>query len=155
MKDAGEKAGHVPMEEMDVFQFFEGVADWCWDTCSNWPRFAQDTIGKQLVRSADSVNANLVEGDGRYTDPDAVKFFIIARGSARETRLWIRRAAKRNLVSQQDADRQITALTQGAKLLNAVITYRRQGMRKLTVKETRSAYGSDPLSLEMCEPDNA
>jgi len=149
MGDEREKANHVPMEEMDVFRSFEEVSDWCWEACSKWPKFAQDTIGKQLVRSADSVNANLVEGDGRFTDPDAVKFFVIARGSARETRLWIRRASKRHLITQAEADHQIAIITQGAKLLNALIAYRRQATKISKVKEEKSTYGSDPFAFEI------
>lgn len=137
------------MEEMDVFLIFESVADWCWTACEKWPRLAQDTIGKQLIRAADSVGANLVEGDGRLTDPDAVRFFIIARGSARETRLWIRRAAKRKLVTELQAEQQVQAINQGAKLLNSLISYRRQKVSISQVKEERMAYGSDPFLSEV------
>src|SRR5690242_7751353 len=95
---------HQPIEELDVFLLFEQIADWSWEAVQSWKPFPRDTVGKQLVRAADSINANLVEGDGRYGTADAIHFFVIARGSARETRLWVRRAKKRSLVPTGEAD---------------------------------------------------
>ncbi|WP_227625145.1 four helix bundle protein [Fimbriimonas ginsengisoli] len=127
---------------MEVFKIFEGVSDWCWEAVSKWPRFAQDTLGRHLVTSADSVNANLVEGDGRYSDPDATKFFVIARGSAREARLWIRRAVKRNLVRGDEGERQIEAIHCGARFLNNLISYRRKSKNRNMVKESSATYST-------------
>lgn len=78
---------HRPMEELTVFARFEEVSDRVWEVVQGWRQLAQDTIGKQLIRSADSVGANLVEGDGRYSKADALHFFVIASGSIRETAL--------------------------------------------------------------------
>jgi four helix bundle protein len=68
---------------------------------------AQDTIGKQMIRSADSIGANIAEGSGRGSDQDYKRFLFMARGSLYETRHWLRRAFKRNLLS----DEQIKTLT--------------------------------------------
>ncbi|WP_366914315.1 four helix bundle protein [Mastigocoleus sp. MO_188.B34] len=38
-------------------------------------------VGKQIVRSADSVCANIAEGRGRFNDQDNRRFVKIARGS--------------------------------------------------------------------------
>ena len=86
------------MEELAVFARFEAVAEKVWAAVRGWRPLAQDTVGKQLIRAADSVGANLVEGDGRYGKADALHFVIIARGSARETALWIKRAQARQLI---------------------------------------------------------
>jgi hypothetical protein len=60
---------HRPMEELAVFAWFEEVSDRVWEVVQGWRQLAQDTIGKQLIRSADSVGANLVEGDGGIARP--------------------------------------------------------------------------------------
>jgi four helix bundle protein len=114
----------MPIEDMEVFIRYEEVADWVWDEVGKWDKFDRDTVGIQLVRAADSIGANLVEGDGRYGIPDSVNFFIYARGSARETRLWIKRARRRNLLGSEadEKQEQIKAATQ---LLNNLIRYRR------------------------------
>lgn len=136
---------HQPIEELDVFRLFEEVSDWSWTVVETWTPFAKKVIGEQLVTAADSVNANLVEGDGRYTIADSVRFFVIARASARETRLWIRRAAKRNLVSAEEADQKIEQLTRATKLLNLLISYRRKSAP--TVRETVATYASNATAL--------
>jgi len=55
------------LEELEVYQLSEQLADLIWEICSSWEWFAKDTIGKQLVRSADSIGANIAEGFGRFS----------------------------------------------------------------------------------------
>jgi four helix bundle protein len=49
----------------------------------------------QSRSSAASVTANIAEGFGRYSDPDFVRFLRYARGSAFETREWLREGKDR------------------------------------------------------------
>jgi four helix bundle protein len=54
---------HQSFEQLRVlYQLAEKLADEAWDIVVGWNTFAQDTVGKQLVRAADSVGANLAEG---------------------------------------------------------------------------------------------
>ncbi len=93
-------------EELRVYRAAEGVGDLVWEIVSAWDRFARDTVGKQLVRAADSIGANIAEGYGRKSYADNRRFVAIARGSLMETRHWLRRAHKRDLLSKE----QIVAL---------------------------------------------
>ena len=136
---------HTPIEELEVFQRFVEIADWAWSTVSRWPPIAVDTVGKQLIRASDRVGATLVEGDGRYSDAEAAHFFVIARGSARETRYWISRAIKRNLVAAEEGDGRIAALADATQMLNALIRYRRSRARAGTVREPEARYGTLPI----------
>src|SRR2546421_1701903 len=129
-----------PIEELELFQIYESVADWVWSVVDTWKPKAQDTMGKQVIRAIDSINANLVEGDARYTLPDSIHFFVIARGSARESRLWINRAIRRRLVSQSEGTQAISDIEAATKMLNQLINYRRSVK---FVKEERLEYGSD------------
>ena len=129
---------HQPIEDLELFQIYESVADWVWTEVEAWKPIAQDTIGKQVIRAIDSVNANLVEGDARYTLPDSIHFFVIARASARESRLWINRAMRRRLVSEIDGRKAISDLESATKMLNQLISYRRSAK---FVKESRAEYG--------------
>ncbi|HZH98402.1 MAG TPA: four helix bundle protein [Fimbriimonadaceae bacterium] len=116
---------HQPIEELEVFRAFEEIATWCWSQIESWKPHHRDTVGRQLIRAIDSVGANLVEGDGRYSSADALHFFIVARGSAREARLWLERAKQRSLVSREHAEAIEDQLVRATKLLNLLINYRR------------------------------
>ncbi|WP_392535896.1 four helix bundle protein [Nostoc sp. C117] len=72
-----------------------------WFIVQKWDYFAKDTIGKQIVKSADSIGANIAEGNGRYNLQDNQRFIKIARGSLNETRHWLRLAYKRKLLTQE------------------------------------------------------
>lgn len=67
-------------ENLRVYQLSEELADEVWKIVSAWDCFAKDTVGKQLVRSADSVGANIAEGEGRGSYQDNRRFIKIARG---------------------------------------------------------------------------
>ena len=76
-------------EKLDVYQLSEKLADQIWELIVGWEVLAKDTVGKQMVRSADSVGANIAEGTGRATSQDNQRFVRIARGSLYETKhLW-------------------------------------------------------------------
>jgi len=89
----------LKLEELRVYQRAEAIADNVWDIVSSWDTFAKDTVGKQLVRAADSIGANVAEGYGRGSFLDNKRFVRIARGSLYEVRHFLRRADKRGLIS--------------------------------------------------------
>lgn len=139
------EVSYRPIERLDVFLIFESVSDDVWDLVSQWSTFTQDTVGKQLVRAVDSVGANLVEGDGRGSDPDSIRFFRYSRSSAREARLWINRSITRKLIDVQKGTDMIARLEKGTLLLNNLIKYRREASEVKRVKEPLSAYKGSPL----------
>ncbi|ARV60072.1 hypothetical protein BZZ01_16880 [Nostocales cyanobacterium HT-58-2] len=91
-------------QELRVYKLAEGLADEIWKIVEGWNLFAKDTIGKQIVRSADSIGANIAEGVGRGTYQDNRRFVRMARGSLNETQYWLRRASNRNLLTVQQVD---------------------------------------------------
>ena len=89
-------------ENLRVYKLAEDLADGIWNIVLRWDRFARDTIGKQIVRSADSIGANIAEGTGRHDYQDNRRFVKIARGSLNETQHLLRRAFKRKLLTSAD-----------------------------------------------------
>ncbi len=89
-------------ENLRVYQLAEDMADLVWETVIKWHRLAQDTIGKQLINSADSIGANVAEGTGRGSFADNRRFAKIARGSLFEVKHWLRRAYKRGLLTESE-----------------------------------------------------
>jgi len=135
---------HLPIEETDVFKIFDKLSDEVWGFVMTWNPLAKDVVGKQLLRSLDSVGANLVEGDGRYSDGEAIHFFEYARGSAREARFWLKKAEKRGLVQSAIAKQVIDEVETGTKMLNSLISYRRKTKNQGVVREESAVYEVAP-----------
>ena len=87
-------------ENLEVYQLSEKIADLAWDIVQSWESLARDTVVKQLIRAADSVGANIAEGEGRGSWQDNRRFVRIARGSLNETKHWLRRAFNRKLLTE-------------------------------------------------------
>jgi four helix bundle protein len=94
--------GRTNFENLRVYKLSEELADEVWKIVLRWNEFAKDTVGKQIVRSADSVGANIAEGTGRHNFQDNQRFVKIARGSLNETQHFLRRAFKRDLLTPAD-----------------------------------------------------
>lgn len=87
--------------ELDVYRLSEDLSDLIWYAFDNWPRKAQQTIGYQIIRSADSIAANLAEGYGRYTPAERRLFYRYARGSFEETKAWLRKLIRRKVITDE------------------------------------------------------
>jgi four helix bundle protein len=86
-------------EQLKVYQLAEKLGDEIWGIVLTWDHFARNTVGQQIVKSADSIGACVAEGSGRGTAQDNRRFIGIARGSLYETKHWLRRAFKRQLLT--------------------------------------------------------
>ncbi|MEW6326708.1 MAG: four helix bundle protein [Thermodesulfobacteriota bacterium] len=89
-------------ENLRVYRLAEEIADIAWSVVTKWDRLPQDTLGKQLINSADSIGANIAEGTGRGSFADNRRFAKIASGSLFELKHWLRRAYKRELLSETE-----------------------------------------------------
>ena len=90
------------LEKLEVYIISMNISDKIWKIVITWHYFEKDTVGKQIVRAADSVSANISEGYGRYHYLDKKKFMFYARGSLYETMTWIKLAERRNLITLED-----------------------------------------------------
>ena len=108
-------------EKLRVYQLSEKLADHIWQVVQGWNNFARDTVGKQVVRSADSIGANLSEGVGRGRYLDNKRFVRMARGSLNETQHWLRRAYKRNLLTKVQVDKLKPIISELGPCLNAYL----------------------------------
>ena len=91
----------MKFEDLQVYKLSEELADEIWEIAYGWHDFAKSTVGKQIVRAADSIGANIAEGVGRGSFQDNRRHIRIARGSLNETKHWLRRAFKRKLLTNR------------------------------------------------------
>jgi four helix bundle protein len=94
----------MKLEDLIVYTESHNLSNEIWDVVNNWNDFQKDTIGKQLVRAADSVSANIAEGYGRFTYKENRQFCVYSRGSICETLSWIDKAQYRKLIAPEKAE---------------------------------------------------
>jgi len=111
------------IEDLEIYVLSELFANEVWQLVIKWDYFAKDTIGKQFVRSADSIGANIAEGFGRFHYKENKNFCYFSRGSIIETKSWLKKAKDRELIP----DEQYNSLLQKLELihikLNAYIKF--------------------------------
>jgi len=111
----------VNLENLRIYALSEQLADRIWESVSRWDSFARDTVGKQLVRAADSIGANIAEGGGRGSSQDYRRFLRISRGSLYETLHWLRRAYMRKLLTAKQTSEFRAIISELSPTLNAYL----------------------------------
>ena len=109
------------LSEIEVYTLAEDFTNDIWYIVLKWDSFAKETIGKQLVRAADSISANIAESHGRFHFKDKAHFGYYARGSFEETKSWLRKAIKRKLVTEKEQDELVNKIESIGPKLNALI----------------------------------
>jgi len=107
--------------EMNVYKLAEELSDLIWFAFDEWPRKVQQTTGYQIIRSADSIAANLAEGYGRYTPADRKVFYRYSRGSFEETKAWLRKLIRRKVIAKKEIHRYTETVDALGPKLNAFI----------------------------------
>lgn len=129
----------MKLEELQVYQLSMEVGEKIWRIVKDWDYFTKDTLGKQLVKSADSIAANISEGFGRFFYKENKQFGYYARGSLFETTTWITKARNRNLISEEDFQLLRKSLTNiGVKLNNYL-----KSIGKTVLDEPLEPYGNE------------
>ena len=87
--------------DLDAYRLAAAIGDDLYPVVAAWDWFARRSVGMQLMRSADSIAANIAEGCGRWSIADQRRFFVMARGSLYETEHWLARAVERELLTDE------------------------------------------------------
>jgi four helix bundle protein len=103
-------------KHLRAYQLAAALADDIYSTVRGWSEFDRDTIGKQIVRSADSVAANIAEGMSGRSVRSRKAYLEIAQRSLGETENHLARALHRGLIDN-DRSRQVD---ETARVLNGL-----------------------------------
>jgi len=111
----------MKLEELKVYEMSMEMGEKIWSIVLKWDYFSKDTVGKQLVKAADSIAANLSEGFGRYHYKESKNFGYYSRGSLFETKTWLTKAHNRKLINSEDFSHFISDIDKiGVKLNNYI-----------------------------------
>jgi four helix bundle protein len=89
------------LEDLDLYNQCLNWEEKIWEIVIKWDYFTKDTLGKQFVRSSDSISANIAEGYGRYFYKENRQFCFYSRGSLLEAKGWLEKAKRRNLIEEK------------------------------------------------------
>jgi four helix bundle protein len=109
------------LTDIEIYSISEELSNQIWGIVRHWPYFEKETLGKQLVRAADSISANIAEAFGRYHYKDCQKFGYYARGSFKETRSWLRKSYQRKRLTDRQVEMINTYIEQIGPKLNSLI----------------------------------
>lgn len=109
------------VENIEAYKIGRTLSKEIWEIVSRWNFFAQKTIGEQLVRSTDSIAANIAEGFGRFHKMDKVKFYYNARASVYESIHWVELATERKLLTDERAANILSGLNKLPREINILI----------------------------------
>lgn len=110
------------ISELNVYHNTLDFSNNIWNLCLKWNPFAQNTVGYQIVKAADSISANLAEGYGRFHVRDNIHFCYYSRGSLEETKDWLRKSRTRHLISEKTYQELTDEIIIIAKQLNKYIS---------------------------------
>ena len=111
----------IDLFELDVYKLSELLPDLVWNEYDERPNIAKKTIGYKIIRSADSIVANIAEGYGRYTPGERKLFYRYARGSFEETICWLRKAIRRKIIVESNVRKFTEMINELGPKLNAFI----------------------------------
>ena len=101
---------YIPLNDLIIYQQAMAIAENIYVRVLQFPTFDRFSLGKQLIEAADSIAANISEGHGRYFYKENKNFCYYARGSLLETKTWLSKARKRNLISEEEFSKLIQDL---------------------------------------------
>ena len=111
----------MKLEDLEIYRLAMEISDEIWFTVIKWNNIAKYSMGQQIIRSADSIAANISEGSGRYHFKDRKNFMFYARGSHSETKTWLTKARNRKVISQDFFNDEIQKMERlGVKLNNYI-----------------------------------
>ena len=118
------------LEQLDVYNLAQEFSDKIWSIVEKWEYFSKSGFGKQITNSADSISSNIAEGYGRFFIKENINFCFYSRGSVLETKNWLQKATRRNLISKEDYELLILQLEIIHRKLNGYIKVLKENLNK-------------------------
>ncbi|MBS4036310.1 MAG: four helix bundle protein [Ignavibacterium sp.] len=113
----------LKLNDIEAYKIGFKLSNQVWDIVLKWDYFAKDTVGKQFVKSVDSISANIAEGFGRYSKKDKVKFLRYSVGSLYESLDWNEKSYIRGLITEEEYSQFFSELIKLPKAINSLILF--------------------------------
>ena len=111
------------IDNLEIYQLSMKIGQLTYKLVKDWIALHKNTIGYQLIRSSDSIAANISEGYGRFHYKEQRHFRYYARGSIYETNTWLIKASERIENDKVQISELLKHVHVLLKKLNAYINY--------------------------------
>jgi len=111
------------LENFKIYLLSEKLEIQIFEITKKFPSDEKFRSVDQLRRSSSATSNNIVEGYGRYTYKEKVRYYIIARAEADETKRGIIRSSKKSFISIEESDKISNDYTILIKSINSYINF--------------------------------
>jgi len=94
------KTSYLSFEMLDAYAISFKLSNYIWAIVISWNYFEKVTVGKQFTRAVDSISANMVEGFGRFSKKDKIRFYYYSPGSVSECNDWNNKCLERLIINK-------------------------------------------------------
>lgn len=112
----------MDIDKLQMYKVSMELGERIWKYVLQMDPFSKETIGNQIVRSSDSIVANISEGEGVFHFGDKNRYLYYSRGSLFETKTWIYKMKNRKLIDETMFLDLIDKLELTRKLINGSIS---------------------------------
>ena len=119
----------LTLDDIDAHKIAFNLSNYVWNIVIKWNFFAKDTIGKQFVKSTDSISDNIAEGFGRYFKKDKIKFYRYSFGSMYEAIGQNQKAHVRRLLKEEEYQHIFSELQKLPKEINHLINFTNEKLK--------------------------
>lgn len=121
---------YLKLSDINAYKMSFHLSNYVWNIVVNWDYLLKDTVGKQFIRSIDSISANIAEGFGRHGKSDKIKFYYYSFGSLNESLDWNQKSFVRKILTKEQYDYIFSELQKLPREINALIKFTKE---KLTI----------------------
>ncbi len=118
-----EEKKYLKLNDIEAYRISFALSNRVLDMVMQWNSIAQNTVGQQFIRLADSISANVSEEFGRYSKKDKIKFYRYAQGSLYESFNWNEKARVRKLLNQEQYQYIFNEFNKLPKAISGLIKY--------------------------------
>lgn len=121
---------YLTLNDVRAYKLSFNLANKVWAVFSVLDYFNRNTLSDQIVRSTDSISANIAEGFGRFNKKDKIKFYYYSRASVLESLDWLEKAKVRKLISLDNYQEFFKEFTELPQEINGLIKITRNKLDK-------------------------
>lgn len=128
-KEQEKSKKYLKLNDISAYKTAFHLSNRIYSIAMRWKNFDKDTLGKQFVRSMDSVSANIAEGFGRFKKREKIWFYHVAKGSLFESLDWNEKAKNRGLITEEEYKQIFAELQKLPKSINWLIKYTNENLK--------------------------